>query len=269
MEVFVRINSTGSRLLKNEIRHASNAVPFFKLGEELEKSYTHRFRDLWKIFSENEIQRYVFHEFILELCTAIYFQKYTDKRKKLDEILVNYNWKANEINNIKNRFKKIIQWMRSIFTDDMFMNTRFKNKSDFYSLFVVLNDLIENKYVTTNPKDNKISGNVLVDFSKAAQQVASNLKPYDISKPSQGQDNELIQYVIATRQSTDTLINRQFRNDYLQSIVKGFILKKKDDKRIFDKEYKRYIMDKAPSKKAAAKVPEPTKEPRLRETSYL
>jgi len=32
-EIFVRINSTGAPLKKNEIRHAQKSGPFFDLGE--------------------------------------------------------------------------------------------------------------------------------------------------------------------------------------------------------------------------------------------
>lgn len=176
MEVFVRINSTGSSLKKSEIRHANHAVPFFKLGEKLERSYEKRFKDYWKVFSDNEIKRYLFHEYLLELCTAIFFHNYTDKRKKLDDLLANYSWKPEEISVLKNRFSQVIKWMRSILPDDIFINTRFKNKSDFYSLFIVINDLIEKNYVTTDTNSNKILGHTLVEFSKVAQVISADLK---------------------------------------------------------------------------------------------
>jgi hypothetical protein len=85
-EIFVRINSTGSPLKKNEIRHAESSGPFFELGNELEKKYTKLFL-VWKLISKYEIQRYLLHEFLLELCTAISLGSYSDKRKKLEELL--------------------------------------------------------------------------------------------------------------------------------------------------------------------------------------
>lgn len=226
-DVFVRINSTGSGLKRNEIRHASSSAPFFKLGEELEKKYHRRFVNTWKIFTENDVQRYLFHEFIMELCTAVYFHTYTDRRKKLEELLYSHTWKPKEINEIRLRFNKIVLWIKSIMTDSVFCNTRFTNKSDFYSLFVVLNSLIDQKYVTTNLNDNRILGNTLLEFSKTAQSAASDLKKYDINNSSKGYERELLQYVIATRESTDSLANRNIRNEYLKRFLKGFLLKKK------------------------------------------
>jgi len=259
MDIFVRINSTGAPLKKNEIRHASNAAPFFKLGEELEKSYKKRFVEIWRIFSENEVQRYVFHEFLLELCTAIYFQKYTDKRKKLEELIYNHTWTPTELQKLKKRFNEIIVWLKSIFSDEVFSYTRFKNKSDFYSLFIVLNNLIDKKYVTKDAKGNRILGHTLLEYSKTAQEISSNLKSYDIDKSWKGVDREILQYVIATRQSTDSLRSRQMRNDFLEKMLKGFVLKSKDKKRVFDDNTKGTLWTRLLQRYKIPKCPNPLK----------
>jgi hypothetical protein len=257
-DIFVRINSTGSALKKNEIRHANHNVLFFKLGEQLEKSYVNRFQHSWRIFSNAEVQRYLFHEFLLELCTAIHFNKYTDRRKKLDELLTNYSWSSKETDAISKRFGQIITWIKSIFPDHVFINTRFKNKSDFYSLFVVLNDLIEKKFVTTNLKDNRILGNTLLEFSKAAQDVSAQLRKYDLNNNWKGHDKEMIKYVIATRESTDSISNRQLRNDFIQTLLKGFILKQKDKKRLFDPNVKGVLWTRQLQRFQIPKCPNPT-----------
>jgi len=261
LEVFVRINSTGSKLLKNEIRHANSSAPFFKLGEELEKKFEYRFINLWGIFSKNEVQRFLFHEYVMELCTAIYFHNFTNRRQKLEELLYKHSWTIREIKLIKNRFVKIILWMRNIFGDAIFVNTRFTNKSDFYSLFIVLNDLIDKKYVTTNTKDNRILGNTLLEFSKAAQIASAELKKYDIKNSTKGFDREMMQYVIATRQSTDSLSNRQIRHEYLHKLLKGFILKRKDTRRSFDQNVKGVLWTRLLQKTSNPKCPNPNTNP--------
>lgn len=257
MEVFVRINSTGSSLKKNEIRHANNTAPFFKLGEFLEKRFELLFVNKWKVFSQNEVQRYIFHEFIMELCTGIYFKKFTDRRKKLDDLLYNHNWSDSEVAEIKNRFATIINWIKRILSEELFANTRFKNKSDFYTLLVVLNELVDKNYVTNNTNDNRVLGNTLVEFSKTAQTAALSLKKYDVKNSTKGVDRELIQYIIATRESTDSLANRQIRNDYLQKLLKGFILKQKDAKRIFDPEMKSLLWTRLLQSASKPRCPNP------------
>src|SRR4030042_1555717 len=136
-DVFVRINSTGSPLKKQEIRHALWSGFFFELGSFLEKKYKKLFLN-WKIISKADIDRYLFHEFILELCTACFEGNYSDRRKKLDELLSQHNWNKKEITKTQKHFTKVILWIKDIFPDDSIRVTRFKNKSDFYSLFVLL-----------------------------------------------------------------------------------------------------------------------------------
>lgn len=154
-EVFVRINSTGSPLRKHEIRHARYAGPFFALGNELERRYSNLFVNRWRITSKSDLERYILHEYLLELCTAIHFNSFSDRRKNLDALLANYHWSSKEINSIKQKFKKIINWINDLFPKDLIRITRFKNKSDFYSLFTVLLNLLNKGYVTTDRKSNR------------------------------------------------------------------------------------------------------------------
>lgn len=233
-EVFVRINSTGSPLKKHEIRHAKDAGLFFDIGNELEKKYSNQFINKWKIASKTDSERYLLHEFILELCTAIHYNSYSDRRKKLDELLSNYRWSKSEISYINRNFKKIIEWLKDIFPRDTIKTTRFKNKSDFYSLFIVLLNLLNKGYVINDRKSNRTAGEFLIDFSKQIQKLDPKIKAYDIPKLTRA-EQRLFQYVISTRQSTDIIKNRETRHNYLMSVLKdGFILKKKDAKRAFD-----------------------------------
>jgi 5-methylcytosine-specific restriction endonuclease McrA len=231
-EIFVRINSTGSPLKKNEIRHAEKSGPFFELGEQLEKKHQKWF-ERWKVTSKNEVQRYLLHEFILELCTALHFGNYSDRRKKLDDLLENHAWSKRELSTIKNKFNQTMAWIKDIFPNDIIKNTRFKNKSDFYSLFVVLLKLVNNNYLTKDKKANKIAGKFLLTFSRQIQNLDLKIKPYSDPKLNRFEE-KLREYVLSTRQATDRLKERETRDRYLDSTLKdGFFLKKKDTRRQF------------------------------------
>lgn len=167
------INSTGSPLKMHEIRHALYSNLFFMLGDKLEKYNKNLFWKRWKIVCATDIDRYLFHEFILELCTACYFEDFSDKRKKLDELLSDHKWTKREINKVHKRFNKVISWIKQIFPDDSIRFTRFKNKSDFYSLFVILLKLEQKGYITTDKRSNKIAGKFLLIFSKQIQKLDS------------------------------------------------------------------------------------------------
>ncbi|MHB8156428.1 MAG: GmrSD restriction endonuclease domain-containing protein [Desulfocucumaceae bacterium] len=263
-EIFVRINSTGSPLKKHEIRHAQCAGPYFELGDELEKRYSNLFVNRWRITSKSDLERYILHEFILELCSATHLNSYSDRRKKLDEMLSSSRWSKSEISYIRKYFNRTIEWINDIFHGDSIRVTRFKNKSDFYSLFIVLLNLLNKGYVTNDRRSNRIAGNTLIKFSKQIQMLDPKIKAYDIPKLSQN-EQRLFQYVISTRQSTDSIRNRETRHNYLMSVLKdGFILRKKDLKRTFDLNVKDLLWTEILEKSNKPKCSNPTSNPKCK-----
>lgn len=264
-EVFVRINSTGSPLKKQEIRHAIWSGPFFELGSILERKYKKLFMK-WKIISKADIDRYLFHEFILELCTTCFEGNFTDKRKQLDELLSQHKWNKREINNIGKQFNKIISWIKEIFKqivpddDNGIRFTRFKNKSDFYSLFVVLLKLEQKGYVSADKKTNKIAGKFLLAFSKHTQSLDMKYSGKSITNIRLSeQEKRLAPYINSTRHATDSKRNREIRDSYLSSILKdGFFLKVKDSKRNFDKNVKDILWAELIERTDHPKCPNPT-----------
>ena len=257
-EVFIRINSTGSPLKKHEIRHARYSGKFFKLGDELEKKYSKLFVNRWKILSTGDVERYLLHEFILELCTAIHLNSYSDRRTKLEELLSRHKWTRKDILKIKKVFIKIISWISAIFPKDSIMHTRFKNKSDFYSLFIVLVKFLNDGYVSDDGKSNKIAGNFLLGFSKQIQRLEPKIKAFDSPKLSSS-ERKLLSYVISTKQSTDDIKNREMRHSYLLSILKGGFILKKDAKRTFDPNVRDLLWTEITQKQKNPKCPNPLK----------
>lgn len=258
-DVFVRINSTGSPLKKQEIRHALWSSPFFELGSFLEKKYKKLFLN-WKIISKADIDRYLFHEFILELCTACFEGNYSDRRKKLDELLSQHNWNKKEITKTQKHFTKVVLWIKDIFSDDSIRVTRFKNKSDFYSLFVLLLKLAQKGYVTDDKKSNRVAGKFLLTFSKQTQKldIKHPIKEIIDIKLSE-HEKELAPYINSTRQATDSKRHREIRDTYLSSILKdGFFYKTKDSKRNFDKNVKDILWVELMEKTDKPKCPNPT-----------
>jgi 5-methylcytosine-specific restriction endonuclease McrA len=263
-EVFVRINSTGSPLKANEIRHARYSSHFFDLGSELEKRYKILFSEKWKIISKTDIDRYIFHEYLMELCTAIHLNGYSDRRKKLDELLSNYQWTKAEIAVINKKFRKIIDWLKDIFPGDIFRTTRFKNKSDFYSLFIVLLNLVNKGYVTKDRKSNRVAGKILSEFSKQVQMIDPQIKAYNLPTLSHN-EKQLSQYIVSTRQATDSNHHREIRHDFLMSVLKdGIILKKKDSRRAFDENVKGLLWNELLVKSRKPKCPNPLNNPKCK-----
>ena len=263
-EIFVRINSTGSPLKKHEIRHAKYLGLFFELGNELERRYSNLFVNKWRIISKTDVERYILHEYLLELCTAIKENYYTDRRKKLDELFTKHIWSKPEVDYIKRKFRKIIEWIKDIFPSDSIKVTRFKNKSDFYSLFIVLLSLHLKGYVTNNRNSNRVLGKFLIDFSKQIQKLDPKVKAF--SRPSlTNAEQKIYQYVISTRQATDSLKSRQIRHDYLMAVLKdGFVLKKKDSNRTFNRNVKDLLWTELLEKNKKPKCPNRNSNPKCK-----
>jgi len=260
-EVFVRINSTGSPLKKHEIRHALYSGRFFDLGDTLEKKYKPLFQKRWHIVSRTDVNRYLFHEFILELCTACHFGDYSDRRKKLDELLSQHKWTKMETNKIRRSFNQIISWIKVIFPNDCIKYTRFKNKSDFYSLFVVLHKLAREGYVTIDKKSNNIAGKFLLKFSKQTQKLDEKVHIKKIPQPKLTEsEKKLLSYLDSTRHATDSKKHREARDTHLMSVLKdGFFLKSKDSKRTFNQNVKDILWIELIEKLEHPKCPNPMK----------
>lgn len=259
-EVFVRINSTGSPLKKHEIRHALWAGEFFKLGSQLERKYKNLFLK-WKIISRADIDRYLFHEFILELCTACFEGNYSDRRIKLDELLAHHKWNKREINIIHRRFNNVISWIKQIFPDYSLRFTRFKNKSDFYSLFVVLHKLDQKGYIRNDRKSNKIAGRFLLTFSKQTQKLDTKYSGGVITDIKLLEhEKQLAPYVNSSKRATDGKTNREIRDTFLSSVLRdGFFYRAKDTKRAFDENVKDILWVELKEKTDKPKCPNPTK----------
>jgi len=174
-------------------------------------------------------------------------------------LLEDHQWKKNELTKIKNKFVQIIKWIKEIFPEGTIKVTRFKNKSDFYSLFVVLSKLVNASYITTDKKDNKIAGEFLLTFSKQTQNLGMKIKPY--SSPMLNKYEETLrEYVLSTMQATDRIKEREIRDRYLGCALKdGFFLTQKDTKRNFPSIVRDLLWTELISKSKKPKCPNPLK----------
>jgi 5-methylcytosine-specific restriction endonuclease McrA len=197
----------------------------------------------------------------LELCTACYEGNYSDRRKKLDALLSQHKWTKRDINNVQKRFNKVISWIKEIFSDNEIRITRFKNKSDFYSLFVVLLKLEQKGYVINNKKSNKIAGRFLITFSKQTQTLDSKYSDKIITNVRLSEhEKKIAPYINSTRQATDTKRHREIRDTYLISVLQdGFFLRKKDSRRSFSKNVKDILWAELINKKGKVKCTNPMK----------
>ncbi len=231
-EIFAKINSTGSKLTANEIRHAQS-TPFFEVGSRLEIKWRNRLVDSWRVFSKAEVARFQYHEFLLELTTVVLNGGISDKRKVLEKYM-RTDWAASDLKKAERDVSKVLKWMRQILKDENFATTRFSKKADFYTLFSVLADLgLRKRSVMLDSKLNRRARKALISFSQAANKVDQHVKKYLPANLS-AKDRNFARYIISTREATDQIRNRTARDEVLRTILEPVFGKRRASRRTFD-----------------------------------
>lgn len=128
--IFQRLNKNTMTLNAQELRHATYWGPFIKLMEEISDF------EFWSnagIFSANDRRRMLDVEFISELAVAV-LNGLQNKKKNLETYYQQYETNFEDTEKIKNIFVNITGEIDQILPS--ITKTRWKKKSDFYTLFM-------------------------------------------------------------------------------------------------------------------------------------
>lgn len=137
--LFRRMNKNVVPLNPQELRHSTYSGNFIKLMEEIAEY------DYWaenKIVSAKEIRRMNDVQFISDLFISM-MNGIQDKTKEMDNYYEMYETNFVDKSKWHKRFLDIMEMIGKIFSD--IRTTRWKNKSDYYSLFLALNELTLNR----------------------------------------------------------------------------------------------------------------------------
>jgi 5-methylcytosine-specific restriction endonuclease McrA len=234
-EIFVRINRTGRKLKPQEIRNAKFKGDFIILAKELcSTGKTSNYFVKQGTISEAAKKRMGDIEFACELLAYIQ-DGVQDKKKSLDAIIGD-NERLPKRKATKSLFVKIISFINKVLPN--LQETRLKQKSDFYSLFGAITDLLHDGYLLEERKYQTIANLILTSFSNAVDK-------YQTTKKGK---REIMDYYASTQEGTDTREHRTLRINYLKRLLSPAI-GKKDKKRIFSPEVKRLIWNSSSSKR--------------------
>jgi hypothetical protein len=128
--IFQRLNKNTTILNSQELRHATYWGSFITLMESLADL------QFWTdagIFSANDRRRMLDVEFISELAVAV-LNGHQNKKKKLEEFYVLYEQEFPEEEELRTLFFMVLGEIEQILPE--ISKTRWKKKSDFYSLFL-------------------------------------------------------------------------------------------------------------------------------------
>lgn len=135
-EIFRRLNRVVEPLLPQELRHAAYGGPYIKLIEAIASYPT--LQEL-RVFTAKDLRRRGNDELMAEIVHASLNGAFPNKKEGLDEGFRSYESHGlpDEVaSNIRRRFGRVFDLLASV--ADTVRNTRFRNKSDFYSLTVFL-----------------------------------------------------------------------------------------------------------------------------------
>ncbi|HZU24689.1 MAG TPA: DUF262 domain-containing protein [Bryobacteraceae bacterium] len=130
--IFQRVNKNTTTLNAQELRHATYWGPFIKLMEEV-SDY-----DFWStagLFSANDRRRMLDVEFISEIAVAA-LAGLQNKKRRLEEFYQQFETSFEDEEKLRTIFVRVLGEIDQLFPD--FAKTRWRKKSDFYTLFVKL-----------------------------------------------------------------------------------------------------------------------------------
>lgn len=256
-EVFTKINSTGSRLTKNEIRH-SHKSPLFDAASRLESRWFNRIVSNWRVFSKAEADRYQYHEMLLELCTIYLHGDISDKRLRLDEFMrlgLDRLSKA-RIAKAERSVNTVLTWARAIMGDEGIKRERLSKKADFYSFMGALMALLNRKAVIKDRLQNQRARKAVRSALSKLSRVNEKVSPYSFRRLPE-RDRRLAEYVVATREGTDQLRNRRKRHEFWTDILAPCFPKQLAKRRLFGRDLKNALWNSARVRKERIDCPNP------------
>lgn len=199
-DLYSRVNKYTVQLNKQELRKADFPGDFISLAEKISEN---SFFESSKIFSVKQRRRMLDVEFIEELLTII-LEGVQDKKDYLDNICEKYVILDNK-EDIEQKFLEAIQDISIIFDPEVFpiQDTRFKQKSDFYSLFACVLQLKE-------------KGELQIEKLEA---IRSELRKMDENIGPQSDEDEYREYATRCLSDANSITNRNWRTEFMRKRV--------------------------------------------------
>lgn len=233
IELFVRINSTGKSLTSAEKRHAK----FFRSGfllkaEELarkNKSF------LSVILSSGQISRMKHVELVCELLTSVYSGGLINKKKAVDDIVGGHAIDKRHLEKCSNQITRVLNLLKSMFPE--IATTRFAKVVDFYSLFMLINEMDSHGNILNDRKRNQQAQELLISLSNGVDQVRQQARRAEGVTSEQSLFRD---YLFTVQGDTDSLATRRRRAEILHKVLDG-LFEQKDSQRNFSLEQRRMI----------------------------
>lgn len=235
IDLFVRINSTGKRLMGAEKRHARFFRSDFlkQAGRLAEKR--HKFFLENRILSSGQISRMKHVELVCELMASIQSKGLINKKKALDGVIGGQSSDQRTLRKSVQETIRILNLVKKMFPD--IKTTRFANSADFYSLFAHVWEMDRDGCILSDFKRNRQAQKLLIWLSNGVGIVRQQQRKAE----GAGIDQRIFaDYLLTVQGDTDSLATRQRRSEILKKVFGG-LFEKKDEQRSFTIEQRRLI----------------------------
>lgn len=191
--IFQRINKNVVALNSQELRQATYWGPFIKTMQEL-SNYPY-----WAtsgIFTPLNVRRMMDVEYISELAIAV-LHGHQNKKETLDQYYADYEEEFEAREELLQRFQLVLFEIEQLYPD--IKNTRWRKKTDFYSLFVFLASKSRSL-----PLDTKTRKGVRKILDTFAESVDHALSTGDGARKARAKHKQtVLSYAQAVRASSD------------------------------------------------------------------
>lgn len=204
-DVYMRVNKYTVPLTRQELRRADFPGDFLNVAEELSVS---EFFEEAGVFTATDRRRYADAEYISEILAAL-IDGVQDKKDRLDDFYIAHTaWALESRKAIVARFGNVLADLTKIFAQWQggIKGTRFRQKADFYSLFVAIDELQQ-------------EGHRLDD--KPLEALVQDLRGLDYGIRPEAEVDILSEYAIKCVSQANSASSRRWRADFLKAILAG------------------------------------------------
>lgn len=234
VDLFVRINSTGKRLTSGEKRHAQfYDSRFLKEAEHYARRFEKYLLDQ-RVLSRAQVDRMRGVELVSELLMSIEQGGPINKKTALDRAIGNESVNGNTLARVGREFVRTIGQIKRMYPD--LRQTRFSNSAEFYSLFLIIWEMLNEKMILTERKRNQMAFALLKRLSNGVDELRDQYRQAKAVKPRAPYSD----YLLTVQGDTDSAATRQRRAKILRNMLHP-IYERKDGRRTFSAEQRRML----------------------------
>lgn len=245
IDVFVRINSTGKALTRQEQRHAKYYhSPFLKEAARLANKFEPYFMR-HGILSAGQLSRMKHVELVCELMLSLVQGDVLNKKTALDRVMATGSYDVRQSQKAAKLVTTTLNRVGRMFPQ--LKTTRMRQMTDFYSLAILIGKFESEGMILTDRRRNRLAWDLLQTFATTVDEVRELQRKAKGAGPHQ----ELYRdYLLTVSQMTDDVNQRRKREQILRGIL-GSLFARKDAQRGFSAEQRRIIWNSSANRTCA------------------